>query len=417
MIDSLAYLEEAWKELDQAGLARANVGIESPQGPEVTRNGRTLLNLTSNDYLSLAFHPRVREAAAQAALTFGAGAGASRLLGGDLPIHRELEAELAALKQTEAALVFPSGYHANTGLIPAIVEEGDAVFSDELNHASIVDGCRLSRAQRSIYRHGDIEHLADLLARMPARRRLIVTDSLFSMDGDVAPLGELCDLAERHGAILMVDEAHATGVYGKGSGLCEELGLAQRVQIQMGTFGKALGAAGAYVAGEARLIRWLTSRCRSYVFTTALCPPACGAALAAVRIVRSEEGRALRERLRHLASLLARALEREGLSLLGGQRHLLAVIVGEPGPAMRAGEQLERSGYFARAVRPPTVPPGTSRLRLAVSAGHTEEQLRGAAAAIGAAVRAAVLATESGERLGVGPERSAGSLPHASTDR
>jgi 8-amino-7-oxononanoate synthase len=401
MADSLAYLDQAWTELEQAGLARANVGIESPQGPEITRLGRSLVNLTSNDYLSLAYHPKVREAAAQAALTYGAGAGASRLLGGDLPIHRELEAELAELKRTEAALVFPSGYHANTGLIAAL-EVGDAVFSDELNHASIVDGCRLSRAQRLVYRHGDVGHLADLIARTPARRRLIVTDSLFSMDGDVAPLGELCSLAERHGAMLMVDEAHATGVYGNGSGLCEELGLAERVQIQMGTFGKALGAAGAYVAGEKRLIRWLTSRCRSYVFTTALCPPACGAAVAAVRIVRSEEGQALREQLHRRASLLAAALKREGLGLLGGQRHLLGVVVGKPDPAMRASEMLERSGYFARAVRPPTVPPGTSRLRLAVSAGHTEKQLRGAASAIGAAVRAAKQVTEGDSRLGVG---------------
>jgi 8-amino-7-oxononanoate synthase len=390
MPDPLAYLDQAWGALEQAGLARSNVGIESPQGPEIARHGRRLLNLTSNDYLSLAFHPKVREAAAQAALVYGAGAGASRLLGGDLAIHRELEAEIASLKGTQSALVFPSGYHANTGLIPALLDEGDAVFSDELNHASIVDGCRLSRAQRVIYRHGDAGHLADLLSRTPARRRLIVTDSLFSMDGDVAPLAELCALAERHGAILMVDEAHATGIYGAGSGLCAELGLASRVQIQMGTFGKALGSAGAYIAGEARLTRWLVSRCRSYVFTTALNPPACAAALAAVRLVRSEEGRQLRERLLRLSGLFAAALRREGLRLLGGERHLLGVVVGEPVPAMQASEQLERDGYFARAVRPPTVPPGTSRLRLAVSAGHTEAQLEGAAAAIGSAVRAAL---------------------------
>ncbi len=398
----LAFLDQAWAELERTGLARANVSIESPQGPEITRAGRTLVNLTSNDYLSLAYHPKVRDAAAQAALTFGAGAGASRLLGGDLPIHRELEAELTALKRTEAALVFPSGYHANTGVIPALVEAGDAVFSDELNHASIVDGCRLSRAHRFVYRHGDVGQLADLLAKTRARRRLIVTDSLFSMDGDVAPLAELCALSERYGAILMVDEAHATGVYGEGSGLCEELGLAGRVHIQMGTLGKALGAAGAYIAGEERLTRWLTSRCRSYVFTTALSPPACGAAVAAVRIVRSAEGRSLRVQLRQRARLLAAALEGEGLRVLGGERHLLGVVVGEPGPAMQASEQLERAGYFARAVRPPTVPAGTSRLRLAVSAAHAERQLRGAAAAIGEAVRAATSGAAASQRLGVG---------------
>lgn len=387
MSDPLAFLDRRWAELSAQGLARADVSIESAQGPTVVRGGRRLLNLSSNDYLSLAAHPAVSEAAAQAALRFGAGAGASRLLGGDLPPHRELEAELAALKGSEDAVLFASGHHANTGVIPALVDAGDAVFSDELNHASIVDGCRLSRARRIIYGHRDVNHLADLLARTPARRRLIVTDTLFSMDGDVAPLRELCDLAERYGALLMVDEAHATGLYGEGAGLCAELGVAGRVPIQMGTLGKALGSAGAYVAGPRRLTRWLRSGCRSYVFTTALPPPSCGAALAAVRIVRSEAGRLMREALLHRAKGFAAELRDSGLHVLGGSHHLLAVVVGEPERAMEASRLLEEAGIFARAVRPPTVSAGTSRLRLSVCAGHEVASLRAAAEEIARALQ------------------------------
>ncbi|MHB1847128.1 MAG: 8-amino-7-oxononanoate synthase [Deltaproteobacteria bacterium] len=388
MADPLQFLDGALQALEAQSLARANVSIDSAQGPTIRRNGRALLNLTSNDYLSLAGDPRLRRAAAEAAERFGAGAGASRLLGGDLPIHRELEAEVAALKGTERAVVFPSGYHVNSGVIPALVEEGDAVFSDELNHASIVDGCRLSRAERSIYRHADVEQLSALLRQSRARRKLVVTDSLFSMDGDVAPLKDICDVAERHGAFVMVDEAHATGLYGGGAGLCAELGVASRVAVQMGTFGKALGSSGAYVAGSSRLAQWLVSRCRSYVFTTALPPPSCGAALAAIRLVRSSEGAVLRERLCSLARAFSSELERAGLGRrsLKGERQLFAILVGAPDAALAASERLEQAGIFVRAVRPPTVPVGGSRLRASVCAGHSEAELRAAARAIGASL-------------------------------
>ena len=262
-------------------------------------------------------HPAVRRGAADAALESGGGAGASRLLGGDLLVHRELEAYLAELKGTEGALLFQSGTHANCGSIPALVGEGDAIFSDALNHASIVDGCRLSRAARFIYRHGDLTELAELLA-MPARRKLIITETLFSMEGDVAPLAEICDLADRHGALVMVDEAHATGVYGGGAGLCRELGLDRRVHVQMGTLGKALGASGAYVAGEARLVNFLVNRARSYIFTTALPPAACGAALAAVTLIRGPEGERRREAVRRNSALLTAELMAAGVPLTGG---------------------------------------------------------------------------------------------------
>jgi 8-amino-7-oxononanoate synthase len=388
--DRLAFLDTELDELRSRGLLRLNVSIDSAPGPTVLRAGRQLVNFSSNDTLSLAAHPTVRKGAAEAALAFGGGAGASRLLGGDLLIHRELEAVLADLKGTESALLFPSGYHANTGTIPALVGAGDAVFSDALNHASIVDGCRLSRAKRFVYRHGDLDHLRALL-QVPARRKLIVTESLFSMDGDVAPLAALCDLADAHDALLMVDEAHATGVYGEGAGLCREVGVDGRVAVQMGTLGKAFGACGAFIAGEARLVRYLLNRARSYVFTTAVDPAACGAAIAAILLVRSDEGAALRKTLRRNASLLASELSAHGLPVTGGGHHLMAVILGDPLRAVQASEALEREGYFIRAVRPPTVPAGTSRLRLAVAAGHSEDQVRGAAAAIARAVAATPL--------------------------
>jgi 8-amino-7-oxononanoate synthase len=382
--DRLAFLDQELEELRKQGLLRFNVSIDSPQGATVLRAGRRLVNFSSNDTLSLAAHPAVRQGAADAALDYGGGAGASRLLGGDLLIHRELEAVLAELKGTEGALLFQSGTHANCGTIPALVDKGDAVFSDALNHASIVDGCRLSRAQRFIYRHVDLAQLETLLAT-PARRKLIVTESLFSMEGDVAPLAELCDLADRHGALLMVDEAHSTGVYGEGAGICRELGVDGRVHVQMGTLGKALGASGAYVAGEARLVNFLVNRARSYIFTTALPPAACGAALAAVALVRSQEGKLRRQAVQRNAALLAAELRGHGLTV-GGERHLLGVELGDPERTVRASDALEREGFLVRAIRPPTVPPGTSRLRLAVAADHTEAEIRAAAAAIARAV-------------------------------
>jgi 8-amino-7-oxononanoate synthase len=385
--DRLAFLDQELDELRERGLLRFNVSIDSPQGATVLRAGRQLVNFSGNDTLSLAAHPAVRQGAADAALEYGGGAGASRLLGGDLLVHRELEAFLAELKGTEGALLFQSGTHANVGSIPALMGEGDAIFSDALNHASIVDGCRLSRAARFIYRHGDLTHLAALLAT-PARRKLIVTETLFSMEGDVAPLAEICDLADRHGALVMVDEAHATGVYGGGAGLCRELGLDRRVHIQMGTLGKALGSSGAYVAGEARLVNFLVNRARSYIFTTALPPAACGAALAAVTLIRGPEGEQRREAVRRNAALLTGELLAAGLPLTGGQRHLMTVPLGDPERAVAASEALENEGFLVRAIRPPTVPAGTSRLRLSVAADHTESEIRAVAAAIVRAVAA-----------------------------
>src|SRR5512139_2667675 len=294
---ALDWLDGALADLEVHGLRRALEPLASPQGPVVEVGGRRLVNLCSNDYLGLAADPRLRRAAAEAAEAEGAGSGASRLVAGDLPIHGRLERALAVFEGTEAALLFNSGYHANAGVPPALVGRGDAIFSDLLNHASIIDGCLLSRAELVRYRHLDAGELADLLAASKARRKLVATDAVFGMDGDAAPLRELADLCERHGAMLYVDEAHAAGVLGDtGAGLAEALGVTERVDVHMGTLGKALGAFGAYVAGSRRLVDLLVSKARTFVFTTALPPAACGAALAALDVLRDEPAR--RERLR-----------------------------------------------------------------------------------------------------------------------
>jgi 8-amino-7-oxononanoate synthase len=353
------------------GLRRSLETIGPRQGPVVEVDGRRLVNLCSNDYLGLAADPRLRRAAADAALEDGAGAGASRLVAGDLPIHRRLEARLAAWKGAEAALLFNSGYHANAGVPPALVGRDDAIFSDVLNHASIVDGCLLSRAEHVRYRHVDVDELADLLARSTARRKLVVTDSVFSMDGDAAPLRELASVCDRHGAMLYVDEAHAAGVLGPtGAGLAEALGVTERIDVHMGTLGKALGAFGAYVAGSRALSDLLVSRARTFVFTTALPPAACAAALTALDVVVAEPER--RARVLALTERAKAGLGRLGFDVARVVAPILPVVLGSEERALAASRALRARGLFVRAIRPPTVPRGTSRLRVALSAAHEE---------------------------------------------
>jgi 8-amino-7-oxononanoate synthase len=378
---SLDWIDAQLAELEAKGLRRALEPIGPAQGPIVEVGGRSLVNLCSNDYLGLAFDERLRMAASGAALRGGAGSGASRLVAGDLPLHGELERALAAFHGTEAALLFNSGYHANAGLPPALVGRGDAVFSDVLNHASIVDGVQLSRAELVRYRHCDVEELSDLLARSRARRKLVVTDAIFSMDGDAAPLVEIAGLCERHGAMLYVDEAHAVGVLGPtGAGLAEALGVKSKVDVEMGTLGKALGSFGAYAAGEGRLRDLLLTRARTFVFTTALPPAACGAALAALAVVRGEPER--RARLNALCDRLRAGLTRLGFDVSRVVSPIFPVILGSEERALAAAAALRTLGFFVRAIRPPTVPAGTSRLRVALSAGLTEPQVDGFLAAL-----------------------------------
>ncbi|HEY7266800.1 MAG TPA: 8-amino-7-oxononanoate synthase [Solirubrobacterales bacterium] len=380
-------IEERLAELESRGLRRRLRLIEGPQGPEVFLDGDPVLLLCSNNYLGLADDPRLRQAAADAALGLGTGAGASRLISGSMSIHAELESRLAEFEGTEAALLFGSGYLANTGTIAALAPRGEVVFSDELNHASIIDGCRLAGAETFVYRHADTEHLAWGLRRASGRASLIATDGVFSMDGDVAPLSELAELSRRHGCRLLVDEAHATGCLGpggRGSVAAARLSGDEDVVV-VGTLGKALGGYGAYVCGTAELVDYLVNSARPFIFSTAPPPPVVAAARAALELLTEQPERV--ERLRANAAALREGLRSEGLQPIGSETQIVPLVVGEADDAMALCERLLAEGVFAQAIRPPTVPPGTCRLRLTAMATHRITDLRRAARLIGAAVR------------------------------
>jgi 8-amino-7-oxononanoate synthase len=383
-LDSL--LTEELRGLEEAGLLRALIPLDGGCDAEVDVDGRRHLLLSSNDYLGLAAHPALRAAAREAVDRWGCGAGSSRLIAGHFALHADLEAALARFKGTAAALVFPSGYQANLGTIGALVGRGDHVFSDELNHASIIDGCRLSRATVHVYPHGDVAALRRRLADSPpAGRRLIVTDSVFSMDGDRAPLRELSALAREYHSILMIDEAHATGCLGaRGAGLAEAEGLTDAVDVHMGTLGKALGAAGAYIAGSRPLVDLVVNRARSFVFTTGLAPAAVAAARAALDVVAREPAR--RARLQDHADRLRAGLRALGLDARG-DTHIVPVVVGDNRAAVALAEALRRRGVLAHPIRPPTVPPGTARLRVTPMASHTTAQIDRVLLAFGEAAR------------------------------
>jgi len=373
-------------ELRASGLHRRLRLIEGAQGPRVQLDGGDVLMLCSNDYLGLAGHPRVREAAAEAALGWGAGAGASRLISGNMAPHRQLEERLAAFKGYEAALLFGSGYLANIGAISALAGRDTVVFSDELNHASIVDGCRLARAETFVYRHGDVEHLAWGLREAGGRAALIVSDGVFSMDGDVAPLADLVRLAREHRCRLMLDEAHATGALGPGGrGSVAAAGLSGEVDLVVGTLGKALGSYGAYVCAGAELREYLLNTARPFIFSTALPPPVLAAALAALELLEAEPQRV--RRLNANAAALRQALAAEGLAVGGGESQIVPLEVGDAERTMQLCERLLERGVFAQGIRPPTVPQGSSRLRFSVMATHDEAELHGAAKLAGEAAR------------------------------
>jgi 8-amino-7-oxononanoate synthase len=379
---TLDWIDGALADLGAKGLRRTLEPIGPAQGPVVELGGRSLVNLCSNDYLGLAFDERLRRAAGRAAEEEGAGSGASRLVAGDLPIHGRLERALAGFHGAESALLFNSGYHANAGIPAVLVGRDDAIFSDVLNHASIVDGAILSRADFVRYRHCDVQELSDLLAASKARRKLVVTDAVFSMDGDAAPLLEIAELCERHGAMLYVDEAHAVGVLGPtGAGLAEAYGVKGRVDVEMGTLGKALGSFGAYAAGERRLCDLLLTRARSFVFTTALPPAACGATLAALEIVRGEPER--RAKLHALCARMRAGLTKLGFDVSRVVSPIFPVLLGSEERALAAASGLQDRGFFVRAIRPPTVPAGTSRLRVALSAALSDGQIDGFLGALG----------------------------------
>jgi 8-amino-7-oxononanoate synthase len=378
-------IEERLEDIKDRGLYRRLRCVSGPQGPRVLLDGRPVLLLCSNNYLGLADHPRVREAAAEAAMRYGAGSGASRLISGNMTIHRRLEDRLTAFKGADACLLFGSGFLANAGVVSALAGEGDVVFSDALNHASIIDGCRLSRAETFVYDHCDTDHLEWGLREAEGRGALIVTDGVFSMDGDVAPLPAIVELAKRYDARVMVDEAHGTGCVGPGGrGLVAEFGLEDEIDVIVGTLGKALGSYGAYVLCDKPMAKYLINTARTLIFSTALPPPAVAAAMAALDLLREQPRRV--EKLQRNSAVLRAALAEQGMQVGSGETPIVPLVVGDADAAVSASERALERGVFAQAIRPPTVPAGTSRLRLAVMASHTKSELREAAEVLAAAV-------------------------------
>jgi len=386
-------MEKELEALEHKSLVR-RLDVNSPDPASmgyIIRDGRQLLNLSSNDYLGLARHPAIIQAISESLLAEGAGSGASRLVTGNQPVYGQLEEAVAQWQSCDAALVFANGYMANVGVINALVGRGDVVFSDQLNHASIVDGILLSRAEHVRYRHNDIEHLRILLEKhRDKRRKLIVTDAVFSMDGDEALLQELVSLKQEYNAMLMVDEAHSGGIYGaRGEGLSHKLGLKHEVDIHMGTFSKAFGLYGAYVCGSSMLIRWLVNKARTLIYSTAL-PPALVTGIAkALELVQTEHWR--RERL-YLTNIFFRSsLQKSGFRVSDGNSPIVPLILRDNDTALRFSQALEAEGIGAAAIRPPTVPERTARIRFSLSAAHSPADVSEAVSRI----------CSVGERLGV----------------
>lgn len=372
--DPLAWIDSESADWAALGLSRSlrrtSVDLFNRR---VWRGGRALVNFASNDYLGLAHDPRVVGSATLTARSVGWGAGASPLVSGWTVDHDDLARLLAEFEGTEAAVVFPTGYAAILGTIAALVGRPDAVYSDRLNHASLIDGCRLSGATIRIYAHADADALAVLLREDDGRfrRRLIATDGVFSMDGDLAPLDRLADLAERHGAMFLVDEAHGTGVFGPdGRGAAAEFGVEGRATAKVGTLSKALASLGGFVAGSRRLIDWLTNHARPLIFSTAAPAAACAAAITALAISRAEPWR--RERARAIGDRLRGELRASGFDVSASTGPIVPVQVGDPSAAVDLADRLEARGFLVPAIRPPTVPDGTSRLRVVASASHSD---------------------------------------------
>ena len=379
MVDAVAEVED----LRRRGLFRELRIIESAPGPRVVLDGREVLLMCSNDYLGLTADPVVRAAAVDAVERWGAGSGSSRLVSGNSGLHRALEVDLAAFKGYEECVLFGAGYLANVGVVAALASDG-VVFSDALNHASLIDGCRLARAETVVYPHNDVEALEMALRRAGQCTKTVVTEAVFSMDGDLAPLAEIVEAAGRHGASVIVDEAHATGVVGPGGrGLVAELGLEREVDVVIGTLGKALGSFGAFACCDRSVASLLVNRARTLVFSTGLPPSAVGASRAALDVLARHPE--LVDRLQANARVLRSALRAGGFAVEPGPMPIVPLIVGKPREALRLCEETLRRGVFAQAIRPPTVPRGTSRLRVVAMATHTRDDLASAVAALVAA--------------------------------
>ena len=375
-------IQEELSDIQSQGLYRSWRRIEEVKGARIRVEGRWLIHMSSNSYLGLHQHPQVIAAAKEALEKFGTGSGSARLIGGTLNLHEELEAALAAFKQSEAALLFPTGYMANLGVITSLVGPEDLILGDRLNHASIIDACRLSGAAFRVYPHCDVERLKEALGSRSGRyrRTLIVTEGLFSMDGDIAPLSEIDEIARRHDALLLVDDAHATGVLGEdGRGSVAHAGLSSRGILQMGTLSKALGSLGGYLAGPHPVVELLKNKARSFIYTTALPPASVAAARAALRILK--ETPALREKLWSNVKYWSTGLQELGLDLVSAESPIIPVQVGQNEETLALSEALFEAGLYAPGIRPPTVPAGSARIRTSVTALHTDGDLDAALAA------------------------------------
>ena len=372
----LAYLTTELTSLKTQGLYRQLRVLEDEQKPHTTFDHRLVVNLSSNNYLGLTTHPRLRERALEATRRFGVGTGSVRTIAGTMAIHMELERRLAEFKQTEAVVVFQSGFAANAGTVSAILGKDDIVVSDELNHASIIDGCRLSRATIKVFAHRDVDAARAVLKSLPANKRaLLITDGVFSMDGDIGPLPELCTLAEEYGCIMMVDDAHASGVFGRnGRGTIDHFGVHGRVDVQVGTLSKAIGVLGGYVAGSRDLVEFLYHRARPFLFSTSHPPAVAAACLAAIDVLLDEP--AIIERLWDNTRFFKAGLAKLGFNTGVSESPITPVIVGDGALAMTLSDRLFEAGVFAQGIASPTVPPGKARVRTIVTATHTREELQ-----------------------------------------
>ena len=367
-------LKEELEDLSNRNLRRRILTPESGQKEKIVLEGDTLLNFTSNNYLGLATDPALIRASIEATETYGTSVAASRLLVGSTPLHDQLEESIAALKKCSSALLYSAGYLANIGVISALTSPGDIIFSDSLNHASIIDGTRLSRAETVVYRHLDLEHLDQLLSAAGAKQKFVVTETVFSMDGDLVDLPKLHAIVKKHGAVLIVDEAHATGVLGEsGGGAFDYFSIDPAETVIVGTFSKALGSIGGFVTGPSTVIEYLKNRSRSFIFNTALPPSAVGAALVALEKVVSEPDR--RSQLIKLSEYLRSGLVEAGFSVSNSQTQIVPMIIGEAVQALFAEKHLRNSGVLAKAIRPPTVPEGTSRIRFNLNAKFDKEDI------------------------------------------
>ena len=380
-MECLEWINDELKQVHDNNLFRYLTELQTGQSPEILIDGKKYILLASNSYLGLSMDPGVVKAAEEALHKYGTGSGGSRLVSGSSDLHRQLEEKIASFKNTESAILFSSGYLANVGTISAIVGPDDFVYSDELNHASIIDGCRLSKAGLRIYSHLNYEELDTLLSKdSNAGKKLVVTDTVFSMDGDLADLKILTEICDKHGAMLMVDEAHATGVLGeRGSGATEHFNIENKVPIVMGTLSKAVGSLGGYIAGSRDLVDFIRNRVRSYIFDTSLPAPSLAASLKSIEIIETDKER--REHLWKIINIFKSGLTELGYNVIPSNSAIVPVLTGDPGPTLEIAAKLREEGVFTPAVRPPSVAPGKCRIRSSLMSSHTVEQIEEALSA------------------------------------